>query len=196
MLSYEYGFIYGSYHYFNLIKTIYFDQYQNECEIKHLGDKDIYFVCDTTIDLEKFPELIFVKEDYNFTFKKELWKKFYNKYYFLVVFLEDKRYDWILGKIFFHKYVIFFNEDAKIIGFYTKMNDNGNNENSGKKQFKFGLSWILVILLFILLVLAIIYIIYYIKVKKRKARANELDDFYEYESNKQSNKEKMIVNEN
>ena len=29
LLSYEYGFIYGSYHYFNLIKTIYFDQYQD-----------------------------------------------------------------------------------------------------------------------------------------------------------------------
>ena len=60
MLSYEYGFIYGSYHYYTLIKTIYFDHYQNECEIKHLGDKDIYYVCDTTIDLEKFPELIFI----------------------------------------------------------------------------------------------------------------------------------------
>ena len=196
LLSYEYGFIYGSYHYFNLIKTIYFDQHQNECEIKHLGNKDIYYVCDTTIDLEKFPELIFVKEDFNFTFKKELWKKFDNKYYFLVVFLEDKSYGWILGKIFFQKYTIFFNEDAELIGFYTKMNEINRIEENSKKKFKLELPWILLILLFILLVLAMIYIIYFLKVKKRKERANELDDYYEYESNKNNNNEKMPIEKN
>ena len=41
-----------------------------------------------------------------------------------------------------------------------------------------------------------IYIIYYLKVKKRKVRVNELDDYYEYDSTQNNNKEKSQINEN
>ena len=194
-LSYELGFIYGSYHYFGLIKKIFFDEYEskNICEIKHFGDNDFYYVCNLNINLNKFPDLIFLKDDFNFTFtKNDLWKKFDNKYYFLVIFNEDKNFNWKFGKIFFKKYIIFFNQDAKLIGFYPH-SDINNKKKENDKKFKIELSWVLVILLAIILILIIIYVIYYLKIKKRKIRVNELDEYYEYTS-ENNNKEPLPIN--
>ena len=198
LLSYEFGFIYGTWHYYGLINEIFFTKYEKNCEKKNLRLNDFYYVCDNNIDLGSFPDLIFIKDDFNFTLtKNELWTKFDNKYYFLVIFCEEQKQDWVLGKIFFQKYIIFFNQDTKTIGFYQNYIKQSNQETQNdEKKFEFQLSWILVILLFILLILTIIiYIIYYyLKVKKRKIRVNELSENYEYVTEKNNNNEPLSLN--
>ena len=193
-LSYEFGLIYGSHHYYNLIKENFFDKYKKQCEIRVIREDDFYYVCDNNINLNGFPDLIFMKDGFNFTLtKNDLWKKFNNKYYFLVVFPNKQKYDWVLGRIFFQKYIIFFNQDAKLIGFYPS---GGQKIDKDGKKNKIQLSWILVILLFIFLSLSIIYIVYYLKMKKRKIRVNELEENYEYEYvSEKNNKEHLQINE-
>ena len=190
LLSYEFGFIFGTENYHNLIKEIFFDKFEKNCQKKVFEDNNFYYVCDNNINIEDFPDLIFVKDDCNFTLTKdELWKKFEEKYYFLVIFSEIQRNDWIFGKIFFKKYIIFFNLDERIIGFYPNQNQQNsqNTEINDVNKFQISLSWILVILLFILLIIAIIYILYYLNVKKRKTRINELEDKYDYASKEDKN---------
>jgi len=191
LLSYEFGFIYGTEHYHILIKEIFFDNYGNNCKKTIFGKNEFYYICDKNINLEKFPDLIFVKDNINFTFtKNELWKEFENKYYFLVIFCEQQKTNWIFGKIFFKKYIIFFNLDQKIIGFYPNLNQqNSKSKNNIKNSnlISYLLPWILVILLLIILIIVIVYFFYCLKIKKRKERANELDDNYDYVSQKNQN---------
>ena len=197
LLSYEFSFIYGTEHYHILIKQIFFDNFGNNCKKIIFGKNEFYYVCDKNINLEKFPDLIFFKDDINFTFtKNELWKEFENKYYFLVIFCEQPKENWIFGKIFFKKYIIFFNLEQKIIGFYP----NSNQQNSKSKDnieksnlIPYLLPWILVILLVIILVIIIIYFFYCLKNKNRKTRANELDDNYDYVSHEHQN-EPLSIN--
>ena len=191
LLSYEFGFIYGTEHYHTLIKQIFFDNYENICKKIIFGKNEFYYICDKNINLEKFPDLIFVKDNINFTFtKNELWQEFENKFYFLVIFCEQPKEEWIFGKIFFKKYIIFFNLEQKIIGFYP----NSNQQNSKSKDnieksnlISYLLPWILVILLLIILIIVIIYFFYCLKIKNRKIRANELHDNYDYESQESQN---------
>jgi len=191
LLSYEFGFIYGTEHYHILIKEIFFDSYGDNCKKTIFGINEFYYICDKNINLEKFPDLIFVKDDINFTFtKNELWKEFENKYYFLVIFCEQPKTNWVFGKIFFKKYIIFFNLDQKIIGFYPNSNQQNNKSKDNIEKsnlISYLLPWILVILLVIILIIVIVYFFYYLKIKKRKSRANELDDNYDYVSQKNQN---------
>ena len=197
LLSYEFGFIYGTEHYHILIKQIFFDNYGNNCKKIIFGKNEFYYVCDKNINLEKFPDLIFVKDNINFTFtRNELWQEFENNYYFLVIFCEQPKEDWIFGKIFFKKYIIFFNLDQKIIGFYPNSNqqDSKSKDNIEKSNLNsYLLPWILVILLLIILIIFIIYFFYYLKIKNRKIRANELDDNYDYVSQENQN-EPLSIN--
>ena len=193
LLSYEFGLIYGTYNYYNLIIEIYFKKFGTNCEQKYFGEKEFYFVCENDINLEKFPDLIFIQYDFNFTLTKdELWKKFENKYYFLVIFSEEVKQEWILGKIFFKKYTIIFNSDEKIVGFYNNFKNRKNKNINKSKTFKISLSWILVIVLIFLLLLSIIYLVYYIKYKERKKRVNELEDKYDYISQVNNDNESPI----
>lgn len=188
LLSYEFGLIYGASKYYKLIKEIFFDKLGKKCEIKKFRKNDFYYACDDDINLQNFPDLIFVKYEINFIFtKNELFRKFDGKYYFLIVFSEEEKEEWILGKIFFKKYIISFNPNEKIIGFYTNFKNKDKNNDIKHNKFSISLSWILVILLFILLTITIIYIIYYLNIKTRKKRANELEDNYDYIAQKNNN---------
>ena len=193
-LSYEFGLIYGTTNYYNLIKEIFFANYERNCQKKPFQKKDFYYICDNKINLENFPDLIFVHYDFNFTLtKSELWTKFDGKYYFLVIFSEEERDHWVLGKLFFQKYTILFNLDAKIIGFYQNFKKNQKDNRKSQEKYKVSLSWILVIVLTILLIVAIIYIFYYLKIKIRKKRVNELEDNYDYAAQK-NEKEPISIN--
>ena len=124
--------------------------------------------------------------------KNDLWKQFDGKYYFLIIFSEEERTEWVLGKIFFKKYTIAFNSNSKIIGFYP---NSKNKREKEQKKFNISISWILVIILFILLIIVVIYLIYYIKFKIRKKRVNELEDNYDYTAQKDNNNPISINNE-
>ena len=176
-LYYELSFITGSENYYNTVYQSFFSKYLNNksCSFENLSKTSMYLytVCNKTVNITNFPDLIFQSENlkYNFTFNySELFMEYNEKYYFLIVF---KRYKdgWCLGEIFFKKYQIVFDKDKKIYGLYLKK--NLNNKIS---------PWLYVIILFFCLMITISLIIYLIRLlmKKRKIRANELEDQFEY----------------
>ena len=176
-LYYELSFITGSENYYNTVYQSFFSKYLNNksCSFENLSKTSMYLytVCNKTVNITNFPDLIFQSENlkYNFTFNySELFMEYKEKYYFLIVF---KRYKdgWCLGEIFFKKYQIVFDKDKKIYGLYLKK--NLNNKIS---------PWLYVIILFFCLMITISLIIYLIRLlmKKRKIRANELEDQFEY----------------
>ena len=123
--------------------------------------------------------------DYNDLFIKS--EKNKNIYYFQIVFKSGYD-DWLLGRPFFKKYPMIFDQNKKIFGFYLKDKNDGN----------FNKAWIIVILLSIFLIGIIIFgIVFYIKYisNKRKQKANELiDDNYDYDPTFESSKKTDIIN--
>ena len=180
----EFNFIHSIEEYYNEIKEKFFDKFKNKCfeknfTVNYIKNKKIaYFVCDNSVDIKNFPELIIENIDmkYNFTFTyQDLFYNYNNKNYFLVVFQKPFKFekkDWIFGKPFFKKYLTIFDGEKKVIGIYDK--------NIGKTNFNW--SWIIVIILGIILIVTCIYFKYYQSITKRKLRANELEDEYDYVS--------------
>ena len=181
-LSYEFGLILGTFFYYNKIKEFYFNNYTNDCiEKKYNNDNYIYFECSSNIDINKFPELKFINDgfDFNFTFNgNDLFYKFKDKYYFQIIFQKSPTVIWKFGKLFFKKYHIFFDKDNKIIGLYPYFFSYSNN---------FNYNWFIVIILSIIIIGLLIYIKFYVNFKKKKIKANELEDefhIFNYSQNK------------
>ena len=182
-LSYEFGLIEGSERYYNTIYLKFFNDYLKTeiCTKVMINNESSYFytVCNHKFNYDNFPDLIFYSEGLNYTFtltKEDLFMKYGNKIYFLIVFklLPDK---WVFGEIFFRKYQISFDKEKKIYGLYKRKYNVTENENSNKISYSH-----LSIILGILLLFSIFIIFYLFKIikSKRKLRANELEDQYEY----------------
>ena len=172
---YEYGLIEGSYEYFLKINELYFKYYIDKgiCQINYFGYwRTAYIVCKDNIKIKNFPEIIFVKDELNYNFTlgyQDLFFKFKDKYYFLVISHKNTQ-NWVFGKPFFKKYLIFFDKDRRIFGVYPNV----------KQSHNFPLAWVLVFILSIALFISIYYMKCYLKHNRRKIKANELDECYEY----------------
>ena len=172
---YEYGLIEGSYEYFLKINELYFKYYIDKgiCQINYFGYwRTAYIVCKDNIKIKNFPEIIFVKDELNYNFTlgyQDLFFKFKDKYYFLVISHKNTQ-NWVFGKPFFKKYLIFFDKDRRIFGVYPNV----------KQSHNFPLAWVLVFILSIALFISIYYMKCYLKHNRRKIKANELDEYYEY----------------
>ena len=113
----------------------------------------------------------FHSKELNFTFSfkpEELFMKIKDKFIFLICF-NSKKYEeeFAFGYFVLQKYLIIFEQERKLIGFY-KIN-----------KTSYSYSWILTIL-FGIIIIGLIYYIFLILKKKRKIRANELEDNFEY----------------
>ena len=132
-----------------------------------------YFICDSNVDIKKFNDIIFYNKnlDMNFTLSyKDLFYKFENKYYFLIVFYQNKRnYNWIFGSPFLKKYQMIFDKDKKVISIY---------ENDDKKNFSF--VYIIIFILIVIIIFLVFYIVFYLFKNKRKLRANEIEENFDY----------------
>ena len=199
-------FIYAPYTYIQIVKNYFFNDYisKNICDIFLTDETDsIYCNKSSSFNIEhlkKFPTLFFEHYELNFTFEltyEDLFAEINDKYIFLIASINNDLDNFFLGRVFFYKYQFFFDLDSKEIGFYnpniklniTNDNDKDNiddkNDNKEKENnFKY---IILVIalgcLLFITIVIIFIYAFNTSKNKKRK-RANELDDDFDYFSDK------------
>ena len=114
----------------------------------------------------------------NFTFiltYEDLFYKINEIYFFLFYFNLEWAKGFRLGKIFFKKYNIIFDQDGKTLGIYKQY------KSIEKRGFNYQ------ILIIIVCVLIIIVMFFYIKylspLRKRRIRANELEDQFSYESN-------------
>ena len=138
---------------------------------KHNLKEFFFYICDDDINIKKLKKLEFHSKELNFTFSfkpEELFMKIKDKFIFLICF-NIKKYEeeFDFGYFVLQKYLIIFEQERKLIGFY-KIN-----------KTSYSYSWILTIL-FGIIIIGLIYYIFLILKKKRKIRANELEDNFEY----------------
>jgi hypothetical protein len=192
-------FIHAPFHYFKNIKEAFFDKYLslNICHI--ISDDYKYsFYCDKSEkfginNLKEFPTLYLEHFELNYTFElgyKDLFLEKNNMYIFLIVNFEEI-YDWLLGRIFFIKYLFYFNHDKNTINFYhPKEKGKNETESSSQKEQEEennnnnnNYLMLIVFLACLLVICAVIigFLVYkYYKNKRKKKRANELNDDFDY----------------
>ena len=140
------------------------------------------YYCDLNTNIKNFPPLEFYNKDLNYTFKfdyNDLFVKSNNRYQFLIIFEQyEKTNRWKFGNIFFKKFLMVFDQDKKQIGFYIKEGKNKIKNNNN----------IIIIIIMISFIFVLILFVYklFIKKNKRKIKANELEDNYEYKSEKEN----------
>ena len=156
-----------------IVEKEFFNHYieNHKCSfIKHNLKDLIFYVCDNDINIKKLKDLAFHSHELNFTFifkPEELFIKIKDKFIFLICFTKNFKSEFAFGYFFFKKYLIIFEQDRKLIGFYK--ND----------KISYSYSWILTIL-FGIIIIGLIYYIFKILKKKRKIRANELEEKFDY----------------
>jgi hypothetical protein len=175
------------------------------------GTNGIYEVihCNSSITIfgRNFPKLYLENKEENLFFTltfNDLFQGIEEKYIFLVIFPENSYHtihsSWYLGIPFYKAHQLVFNYDSKTIGLYLSkdqmkvINENNNNSsnemNEKEKGSKRNVAWIVLEILFGLCLVVIAYFIGKKINEQRKKRANELDDDYDYYSNK-----KNIIND-
>ena len=178
IFSIEYGMLYSTRNYKAMVDKEFFFQYTKKfkCKIqvvnieKKSDQNDYIYYCDKDVDISKLKNLTFYNKNLNMTFEfdyNDLFELHDDKYYFLVLMRQNSDI-WFLGKPFFKKYQLIFNQDNKVIGFYDY-----------KKVIPSNVFFYLRIILILILVIIIGYLFYYIIknkfMKKKKNKAQELD---------------------
>ena len=161
------------------------------------------FHCNSSITTfgKNFPKLIFEFKEQNILFSltsNDLFSVINDRYYFNIIFPDNyynvKHSFWYLGIPFYKAYQPTFNFDSKTIGFYISKNMNNENdankkiinneEETGQKRS------VKRTLLEIFFGICLVIVAYFIGKKineQRKKRANELEDDYDYYTNKKTN---------
>ena len=192
------------YSFYELLKRIYFNYYFQKkiCQYDIVNNNYLVFACNSSIfteeDIQKFPQIDFLKSQlgFNFSFSgKDLFYKKNNVYFFkMVAYLQRFRTDFLLGRMFLKKYKVIFNSDSKSILFYNIKIQNEENSQTKEKN-----NIALVIVIYFISVILFLVIGVFLGRKfcllRRRIYANELeDDNYVYESkNKKIKKEQKLI---
>ena len=204
------GFIVGTLNYSDYIEKNLFGEYiQNGKCHKDIftqrpdlsGEEYTYFYCEKALYStmqSSFKTIIFKQtnflENFELTFNDLF--TIQNRYLiFLVIFSTHQHYHWDLGKPFIKKYQFEFDFENKKIGYYKLQNSvNDKNKENNKKNDKtvknIFISIGAIILSAMLIILGINIGKNYFKLRKK--RANELDDDFDYQENKEVS---PIINE-
>lgn len=193
------GVIIGTAEYKNYINNTFFANLtkENICSEKHInisGKKYLYYECDKYIDLNHFETISFVHQEfsYNFTLNRnDLFIYMNDKKYFLCIFADndedgkgnDNNKHWILGEPFTKKYNFVFDYNSKTILFYEEKDIEINNNEYTIY------AWILTIILLALILTVGIYLIFKVIFRPKRIQANELEDSFNYNKQKNSQKE-------
>ena len=188
-------FIYAPSLYFSMIKNEFFNYYKSKNVCYYSENTQIeYIYCEKSENfninnLRSFPILYFEHKEFNFTFEfnyKDLFAEIDNKYIFLIAIKDGDMDNWYLGNIFLRKYQFVFNQDSKTIGFYnTNLVVNKEKKREINKSIDF--RYIVLIISFCIMCLVIGFFsgnYIYKTYKHKKKRANELDDDFEYTTDK------------
>ena len=175
--------------FFNVLLGIYFNDYIEKeiCKVDRIELITIIYCYGDKFgkkDIKKFPKIMFSKFKFNFNISfenEELFYYKYNKYFCKIYYKLGESKKFVLGRIFFKKYLPVFNAGENKIYFYNKI-----IKKDWKKSFiqKYEniiiISFIVLLIIFLILGILIGKIIF----KERKKHANELDDRYLYQANK------------
>lgn len=228
-ISLNFGFILSPYNYQEFLDKKFFNNvtYSDYCREEKVGE--YYFVkyCQEKV-IKYFKPIYFCLsktylDDNQTNYIEFTYKDLFVKapgdndlYYFQMIFI-DNSYKWIFGRPLFKKYQTVFNQDKKLIGFYTETgeykyeeNENSNkNPEENKKnpnnidENKSSFNWVLLVILICLLCSFIVIAILLYKVltfNKRKKKANELEDNFDYtpsqdnEETKNKNQDPLLIN--
>ena len=191
-IDFDKGLISAPYDLNNVFESLFFEKYiEDKICFKETFDvyKDIFFYCKESpkLNIEEFKSIYFESKELEIIFELDYNDLFYfanNYIIFLVTFKKDSNI-WSLGEIFYKKYYMVFNQEAKTVGYYQGMESKNRDKNKKQKgkNFKINLIHILLILIFIS-ICVVGFIIYTKKSNSRKLRANEMDDNYVYEQEK------------
>ena len=181
LFGYDENFIKGTLKLQSVLLENFFEKYikENKCFSIEFNNEMISYYCNKDIQIEKFQTITLFHKESNFTFElnyKDLFLEVNEKYYFLMYFQQYNPFGFKLGKPFFKKYLITFNQDKRTIGFY-KITPSNNSF----------IVWILIIICFIIILVLGSYIFIYRPGKFRKKRINEIDDDYEYNAQNYKN---------
>ena len=184
ILDINIGYIFGTIEFYNIVYNEFFGEYINNSKCIEYKIQRSYksYYCDEDINLNKMKNLYFHIRNEKIYFvltPQDLFYKFQNKLYYLVIFnpYNKSNKQWILGIPFFTKYLINYNQDKKIIGFYV------SDTIKEKKENKIFLK-LFVISILINVIIIIIYFYYKFFRKNKKIRANELEENIDYSSYK------------
>ena len=170
IINYEINFISLDSQLTNFLSPLIENIYGNLCEkiiiTYHSYEKFLYF-CNDTINIKKFPKLIFKMKPVDYIFEldyHDLFQKRNDTYFLLIVFsyYQTQRE---VGLPFLTKYNLVFQENEQVVGYYLK-----NNEGEG-------LSFFLSILL-ISIVINILFLIFYIKRYYKRKNIKNIDYSY------------------
>lgn len=143
-----------------------------------------HYICLDNININNFKNLTFrhIGMEYDFVLEpKDLFYHYYDRYFFLISF-KDSFYT-ILGRPFFKKFNLIFNQDSKQIALYI------SHEEINKKMEKLNIIIpALLAIIFAILVCVFIYALHVYKLKK--IRKNEIIENYDYTSENMQKKAK------
>ena len=211
------GFIIGTIQYKKIIMDNFFKLLIDEgiCTLEKISNKSKYynikfeifeiFSCDIyqikVGHKSSFPKIKFQQNDFEFIFFLNfyyLFMEFKERYYFLVIFPEEKyqNNNWYLGLPFLKRYQFIFNYNSKTIGFYIENSKEKNKTNEIENKKKGNLlnnSHIRIIIEIAvgIILIGLIFGAFFIGKRinnQRKKRANELsDDNFDYFSKENNN---------
>ena len=135
--------------------------------------KDIFwfYSCNESVNISEIQSIKFYHKGFNETFEltyKDLFRKFKDKYYYMVIFQNQYRIEWIFGQIFFQKYKIIIDQNTKIMGLYKNIPIPKKNNNL--------YSWIFIFILTLIIFIMVFLLYRRIKLIPKKIKANELID--------------------
>jgi len=202
----SFNYIKAPFDYFKFINETFFENLikKNKCFIKDIRkNTNIYslYYCENNEEIKneiknKFVDINllhrFLDKEFVLNYN-DLFIEKNNKIYFLIIYDNMIRSNWILGKPFLKKYFFSFNYDDKILTFYEteKKENTSNNDDENIKNFILILVIIILVAIFALLGFLLAKFIY--KYKKRIA-TELLDEDDENENiNSINNQDKKIV---
>ena len=192
-INHDLFFIISPKEYFYAINKDFFNKLIIEKKCHMIGNKYKIIYCENNKENRKyiknnFKTLYLKHHEYNYIFElnyKDLFYEQNDKILFLII-NEKNNNVWKLGIPFLKKFLLTYDYDYKVIGFYS--NENNNKENTFRKDY------IKIITIVILLLVCSIF--GFLLSKKiyglnRKKRINEIEENYQYKE--KNNKEKKII---
>ena len=185
--------------YFDAIKKDLFNKLIEEKKCFSDGDQYKIIYCINNDEnkeyLKKnFKTIYFKHHDYNYIFTLKYEDLFieHNDKLLILIMSEKNKKKWVLGIPFLKKYLLSFDYDFKVIGFYTKQYEEDTNDNN----YNFNLIKILVIsILFIICGICGFLLSKKLYGMNRKKRVNECEDNYTYEEKNKDKKNSLIIND-
>ena len=173
---------------------------ENICVSPYNEDNVVYYYCyKDKFNMSEMENVNFHIRNINYTFVFEPKDLFYEKdgiLYYLITYKNDEysNYQWILGTLFFEKYIVAFNKDDKVKYFYEKNTEQNDSGSDGGQETTYII--IIVVLSIVLIASVALFAYYIIKIKPRKKKANELDEDFDYQTKEdQKGGETPILND-